>query len=192
MKSFLIGLFLLFSLQSLAQEDALFVHVRLKTSKGDIRLKLYKKEAPRTVENFIGLVTGAKAYRDPKSGKKIKDTPFYHNLIFHKVHPELGIQTGCPWGTGKGWPGYTIKNESNELKFDKPFLVGMSRIPENENSMGSQFFITTKAVSHLNGEYTVFGEVVAGQDVVVAISNERRDAIMRPIKTVQLHDIVLD
>lgn len=175
-----------------ADDNALFAHVTLKTSKGDIQLKLFKKEAPRTVENFLGLASGSKPYRDAKDGQKVRGTPFYDGLIFHKIHPELGIQTGCPWGNGKGWPGFTIKNEKNDLKFDRPFLVAMSQIQGQDNSVGSQFFITTVPAEHLNKDHTVMGEVVAGHDVVQKISRQKRDAMMKPIKPIKLKEVVID
>ncbi len=183
---------LFFSFQLNAEPDALFAFVTLKTSMGDIKLKLYKKDAPRTVENFLGLTLGTKAFRDPKTGKKIKDLPFYKDMIFHKVHPDLGIQTGCPWGNGKGWPGYTLKSEENELKFDKPYLVAMSRIQDSMNSVGSQFFISVKPLPHLNGEHTIFGEVVTGTNIVDQISNARRDAMMKPLKPILLKEVVVE
>lgn len=178
--------------QAYAQGNALFTFVTLKTSKGDIRLKLFKKDAPLTVENFVGLATGRKQFRNVKTGKKVKDTVFYKDMIFHKVHPELGIQTGCPWGTGKGWPGYTLKNEENDLKFNKPYLVAMAKIDGNPDSMGSQFFITTKAVPHLEETYFVFGEVESGQDIVDAIAKVPRDAMMRPLKPIKLTEVVVE
>ncbi|MCJ8278261.1 MAG: peptidylprolyl isomerase, partial [Bdellovibrionales bacterium] len=139
----------------------------LKTSKGDIRLKLFNRDSPKTVENFIGLAKGLKQFRDAKTGKKVKDRPFYNGQIFHKVHPDLGIQTGCPWGNGKGWPGYTIADEAkNNLVFDRPYLVAMAKIPGRNKSAGSQFFITTKKATHLNGQYTIFGEVASGHEIV--------------------------
>lgn len=181
---------------AIVQEDntsnALYTYAKLVTSMGTIRLKLYKKEAPRTVENFVGLATGEKSYRDLNTGKKYKDTPFYKKMVFHKVHPELGIQTGCPWGNGKGWPGFTIKNEANDLKFDRPFLVGMSRTQDNPNSMGSQFFITTAKSEHLDKTHTVFGEVVSGEDVVKKISLVKRDAMMKPLQPVMLEEILIE
>jgi peptidyl-prolyl cis-trans isomerase A (cyclophilin A) len=192
MKSLLFTLLFIFSNLSLAEDNALFSFVTLKTSMGDIRLKLYKKEAPRTVENFIGLATGSKTFRDVKTGKKVKETPFYKNMIFHKVHPELGIQTGCPWGNGKGWPGYTIKEETNELKFDRPYLVSMSKISNNDNSSGSQFFITTKEEPHLNENYSVFGEVETGQEIVRKISQVPRDAMMKPLTPIKLIEITVE
>ncbi len=175
-----------------AQGNALFAFVTLKTSAGDIRLKLYKKEAPNYVENFIGLATGERQFRDVRTGKKVRETPFYKDMIFHKVHPELGIQSGCPWGNGKGWPGYTLKNEKNGLKFDKPYLVSMARIKDDANSVGSQFFITTKKSPHLNENYTVMGEVEKGFAVVDRIARAPRDAMMRPTTPIELKRVVVE
>ena len=189
-----LALLLILSLASPAfvAPNALFAFVTMKTSMGDIKLKLYKKEARRTVENFVGLASGTKSYRDGKTGKKVLNTPFYRDMIFHKIHPELGIQTGCPWGNGKGWPGFTIKHEKNDLKFDRPYLVAMSRTIKDPNSVGSQFFITTKASPHLNELYTVMGEVISGQDVVRKISLQKRDAMMKPLKPFQLMQVIVD
>ncbi len=177
---------------SAQQTAGLFTYAVLKTSKGDIRLKLFNREAPMSVENFVGLATGKKQFRDVKTGKKIKDQIFYKDMIFHKVHPDLVIQTGCPWGNGKGWPGYTIKQEENELKFDRPYLVAMAKIQGNENSAGSQFFITTKPHDHFNGKYTVMGEVETGKAVVDAISRAPRDAMMRPLEPIKLNEVVIE
>ncbi len=180
------------STSSWAEPNALFAFVTLKTSLGNIQLKLYKKEAPRTVDNFLGLASGTKSYRDSKTGKKALEKPFYQDMVFHKVHPELGIQTGCPWGNGKGWPGFTIVQEKNNLKFDRPFLVAMSRTLKDPNSVGSQFFITTLAAPHLNEGYTVMGEVVSGQDIVKKISMQKRDAMMKPLKPIKLIEVIVD
>ncbi len=174
------------------ESDPSFVFITLKTSMGNIRLKLFKDEAPRTVENFMGLITGSKTYNDIKTGKKIKNTPFYKDMIFHKVHPDLGVQTGCPLGNGKGWPGFTIVDEKNDIKFDRGFLVAMSKIEGNPNSAGSQFFITVKPVEYLNEKYTVIGEVVDGHGVVKSISEVKRDAMMKPVEPVKLFEVLVD
>ncbi len=180
------------SSSAFAQGNALFAFATLKTSEGDIRLKLYKKEAPSYVDNFIGLAKGTKQFRDVRSGKKVRDVPFYQDMIFHKVHPKLGIQTGCPWGNGKGWPGYTLKGETNSLKFDKPYLVGMARIKDDDNSVGSQFFITTEKAPHLNEKYTVMGEVDRGFAIVDKISRAPRDAMMKPLRPIKMKRIVVE
>jgi peptidyl-prolyl cis-trans isomerase A (cyclophilin A) len=188
----LLFFFILISANTQAHANALFAFVNLETSLGVIRLKLYKKEAPVYVENFVGLASGEKQFRNIKTGKKIKDTAFYQDMIFHKVHPDLGIQTGCPWGNGKGWPGFTVKQEKNELKFDKPYLVSMAAISGDSNSVGSQFFITTKKAPHLDNEYTVMGEVVQGFEIVDQISQVPRDAIMRPLKPIKLIRVTVE
>ena len=194
--AFLWHLFLLFLfcpiMEVSAEMEGNHIFATLKTSKGDIKLKLFRSDAPRTVENFVELATGNKVFTDAKSGKKVKDTPFYRDMIFHKVHPELGIQTGCPFGNGKGGPGFTLRNETNELKFDRGFLIAMAKLENSPNSAGSQFFITTKPMWYLNGRYTVMGEVVAGHEVVIGISKVERDAVMRPIKPIKLIDIVIE
>lgn len=185
--------FLFFASPVFAQQPSgLFTYAVLKTSEGDIRIKLYNRDAPISVENFVGLALGKKQFRNIKTGKKVKNTVFYKDLIFHKVHPDLAIQTGCPWGNGKGWPGYTIKQEKNELKFDRPYLVAMAKIQGNENSAGSQFFITTKPQPHLDKDYTVMGEVETGKTVVDTISRVPRDAMMRPLEPVKLIEVIIE
>ena len=159
---------------------------------GDIRLKLFKDKAPKTVGSFLGLVTGEKIYNDIKTGKRVRNTPFYKDMIFHKVHPDLGIQTGCPLGNGKGWPGFTIRDEKNDIKFDRGFLVAMSKIEGNPDSAGSQFFITVKPAEHLNGKYTVIGEVAAGHEIVKNISKVKRDVMMKPVEPVRLFEVLVD
>jgi peptidyl-prolyl cis-trans isomerase A (cyclophilin A) len=74
------------------------------TSQGQIVVRLFEKEAPQTVGNFVGLAEGTKEFTDPKTGKKTK-RPFYDGLIFHRVSPQFMIQGGCPLGTGTGDPG---------------------------------------------------------------------------------------
>jgi len=131
--------------------------VVLETTAGDIELKLFPKKSPLAVENFIGLV---------KKG-------YYNGIIFHRVIKGFMIQGGDPTGTGRGgssiW-GKEFKNENTpNLVFDRPFLLAMANHGMNTN--GSQFFITTVPTPHLNGGYTIFGEVVAGQESVKKIEN---------------------
>ena len=194
--AFLSHLFLAFLLcpitEVYAEMQGNHIFATLKTSRGNIKLKLFRSDAPRTVENFVELATGNKVFTDAKTGKKVKDTPFYRDMIFHKVHPELGIQTGCPFGNGKGGPGFTLRNEANELKFDRGFLMAMAKLDNSPNSAGSQFFITTKPVLYLNGRYTVMGEVVDGHEVVIGISEAKRDAVMRPVEPIKLIDVIIE
>ncbi len=131
--------------------------VVIETNAGTIEVKLYPDKSPLAVENFLGLV---------KKG-------YYNGTIFHRVIKGFMIQGGDPTGTGRGgesiW-GKVFKNEhSPNLIFDKPFLLAMANRGINTN--GSQFFITTVPTPHLNGGYTIFGEVVSGKDVVKKIEN---------------------
>ncbi len=79
-----------------------------ETSQGDIVSKLFDKEAPKTVENFVGLAEGTKEFTDPKTGQKAK-RPFFDGLTFHRVIPQFMIQGGCPLGTGTGGPGLSLR-----------------------------------------------------------------------------------
>jgi peptidyl-prolyl cis-trans isomerase B (cyclophilin B) len=126
----------------------------LKTSKGDIKLRLFADKAPITVANFVNL---------SKRG-------YYDGLTFHRVIGDFMIQGGCPHGTGTGGPGYRFEDECTPaLKHDAPGKLSMANAGPGTN--GSQFFITHVATPWLDGRHTVFGEVVdsADQDVVNAI-----------------------
>ena len=126
--------------------------VILKTNQGDITLKLFPKVAPKAVENFI---------THSKNG-------YYNGVTFHRVIKGFMIQGGDPDGTGMGGESIWKKDFDNEyapnVVFDKPFLLAMANRGPNTN--GSQFFITTAPTPHLNGGYTIFGEVIKGQKVV--------------------------
>jgi len=166
MKKLLVGLLLLgLSLQVNAVEkksdsresvtkDTIVV---LETNVGNIELKMYPKAAPLAVENFTTHV------RDG----------YYDGIIFHRVIKGFMIQGGDPTGTGRGGESIWKRDFKNEyapnLVFDRPFLLAMANRGPNTN--GSQFFITTVKTPHLNGGYTIFGEVVKGQEVVKKIEN---------------------
>ncbi len=129
-----------------SEEKKLFAII--ETSMGNIVIELYEKYAPKTVANFVGLATGTKKWKDPKTGKWVK-RPFYNGLIFHRVIPNFMIQTGCPLGNGTGGPGYKFADEfPPQLKHDKPGVVSMANAGPNTN--GSQFFITHKATPWLD------------------------------------------
>ena len=149
-----------------------------ETSLGNIVCRLFDKEAPKTVENFIGLAEGTKEFRDPISGKNEKRA-YYDGLTFHRVIPQFMIQGGCPQGDGRGGPGYTFADEFHpSLRHSKPGKLSMANAGPNTN--GSQFFITVAATPHLDNRHSIFGEVVEGQDVVVKISETSRDGMDRP------------
>jgi cyclophilin family peptidyl-prolyl cis-trans isomerase len=124
----------------------------IHTSKGDITCQLYPDKAPLSVTNFVQLVQGG----------------FYNNLIFHRVVPRFVVQGGDPKGNGLGGPGYTVAAEIGLSHLEG--ALAWARLPDHINpdkrSSGSQFYITLEKVPHLDGEYTVFGQTVAGMDVV--------------------------
>ncbi|MFB1485021.1 peptidylprolyl isomerase [Corallococcus sp. RDP092CA] len=166
------------------------VYATLKTSQGVITVRLFSKEAPRTVENFVGLATGERAWTDPKTGAQVKGKPLYDGTVFHRVIPGFMIQGGDPTGTGMGDPGYRFADEFQSGRtFDKPGLLAMANAGRNTN--GSQFFITTSTPSNLNNRHTIFGEVITGYDVVEKIGNVPRSAEDRPQTPVVLETITL-
>jgi peptidyl-prolyl cis-trans isomerase A (cyclophilin A) len=149
-----------------------------ETSLGNIVIRLLDKEAPKTVENFIGLAEGTKEFTDPMTGKKEK-RPFYDGLVFHRVIPQFMIQGGCPRGDGRGDPGYRFADEFHpSLKHSKAGKLSMANSGPNTN--GSQFFITVAPTPHLDNRHTIFGEVVEGQDIADKISNTARDGNDKP------------
>lgn len=154
------------------------------TSMGNIVCRLFEKEAPKTVANFRGLATGTKSWTDPATGK-IKHTPLYSGTTFHRVIPGFMIQGGDPLGTGEGSPGYEFEDEiAPDRNFDQAGVLAMANAGPNTN--GSQFFITTAPATHLNGHYSIFGEVVSGQEVVESISQVPRDEGDKPLTPVKI------
>ena len=157
----------------------------INTSMGAITAQLYEEEAPGTVANFVALTRGTKAAKD-KSGAMTK-RPYFTNLTFHRVIPTFMIQTGDGQaGDGTGDCGFTIKDEIvSTLKYDKPGVLGLARLNQR-NTGACQFFITDAAKSHLNGDYTIFGQVVEGQDVVGKIARVPKDSNDKPRTPVKL------
>ena len=141
--------------------------VELQTNQGTIVLKMFPKASPLAVENFV---------THAKDG-------YYNGTIFHRVIKGFMIQGGDPTGTGRGGESIWHKNFKNEntpnLIFDRPYLLAMANAGPNTN--GSQFFITVAPAPHLNGGYTIFGEVIKGQDVVNKIENTQTGRADRPI-----------
>jgi peptidyl-prolyl cis-trans isomerase A (cyclophilin A) len=157
------------------------------TTMGTITLSLFEKEAPKTVENFVGLAEGTKEWTDPKTQAKVKKR-FYDGLIFHRVIPQFMIQGGDPEGTGRGGPGYRFEDEFNSgLKFDQPGRLAMANAGPNTN--GSQFFITTVPTPWLDNRHTIFGQVVEGQDVVGAIEAVKKDGRDKPLTPVVIEKL---
>src|SRR6266511_2856818 len=166
------------------------LYATFKTSAGDIVIKLLPEKAPKTVENFLGLVDGTKEWTDPNTNQKVK-RPLYDGTVFHRVIPDFMIQGGDPLGTGTGGPGYSFEDEvDGPRRFDAPGYLAMANAGPNTN--GSQFFITQVPTPWLDGKHTIFGEVVEGMEVVDAIAASDRDARDRPLEDLHLDRVVIE
>ncbi len=156
------------------------------TSMGRITCKLFEKETPETVANFVGLANGTIVWTDPATHKKMRNKPLYNGTVFHRVIPEFMIQGGDPTATGMGDPGYAFKDEFNpDLKFDLPGRLAMANSGPDTN--GSQFFITEVPVEYLNGKHTIFGQCDdEGISVVKSITRVQRDSNDKPVTDVVL------
>jgi peptidyl-prolyl cis-trans isomerase A (cyclophilin A) len=139
------------------------------TNMGTFTVSLMPEHARRTVENFVGLATGTKEWRDPRD-EISKREPLYPGTRFHRVIDGFMIQGGDPTGTGTGGPGYTFEDECppDGPTFDKAGRLAMANAGPNSN--GSQFFITVAETPWLNGRHTIFGQVVDGYDIVEKIA----------------------
>ena len=122
----------------------------------EIRLEFYPDDAPKTVENWVGLA---------RKG-------FYDGLAFHRVVPDFVVQGGDPKGNGTGGPGYSVKAEFNTQKHLRG-TVAMAR-SQDPDSAGCQFYICYGPTPHLDGQYTVFGRVVSGMEHVDRIKQGDR------------------
>ncbi len=160
------------------QKQNLTIIATIETNMGNIEIQLLPKEAPKTVENFVGLA---------KKG-------YYNGIIFHRVIAGFMIQGGDPTGTGRGgesiWGGKFDDEISPDLGFDAPGVVAMANAGPNTN--GSQFFITVSATPWLNGHYSIFGKVIGGMDVVYAISKVQTNKQDRPVNEVVMKTIKIE
>ncbi|MEO0253988.1 MAG: peptidylprolyl isomerase [candidate division WOR-3 bacterium] len=139
--------------------------ILIKTNKGEILCELYPQYAPKTVKNFV----------------KLSKLGFYDGLIFHRYVPDFVIQGGDPYGTGYGDAGYNIPLEVNEKARHIEGALGIARAQE-PNSGSCQFYITLKETPHLDGNYTVFGKVIKGMDVVKKL---RKGDIIKKIEIIE-------
>jgi cyclophilin family peptidyl-prolyl cis-trans isomerase len=142
------------------------------TNKGNFKIELYGDKAPVTTGNFIKLV----------------DNGFYNGLIFHRVIPNFMVQCGCPHGTGRGGPGYTIRDEFHpDLKHDSKGMLSMANA--GPNTGGSQFFITVAPTPWLDGKHSIFGKVIEGMEVVDSISKVEKDRNDKPLQNVVVNSV---
>jgi peptidyl-prolyl cis-trans isomerase A (cyclophilin A) len=161
----------------------------LKTTMGDIDCELFNDKAPMTVENFIGLATGTKEWRNPASHARMVHKPLYDGTIFHRIINGFMIQGGDPLGNGAGDPGYSFKDEFNPaLRFDQPGRLAMANSGPNTN--GSQFFITQVPTPHLNNHHTIFGQC-GPMTVINSIARVQTDPNDKPFKPVKLIHVAI-
>lgn len=171
------------------------MNVTLHTNHGDINVTLFPDHAPKTVENFVGLATGEKEYKDDAG--RTNPTPFYDGLIFHRIIPGFMIQGGCPLGRGMGGPGYAFDDEiSPDKDFTKPYVLAMANAGKRmgKGTNGSQFFITVAPTTWLQGKHTIFGEVADAPsrevvDKIVAVPTGAND---KPVQDVVIERVTVN
>ncbi|MBL8136404.1 MAG: peptidylprolyl isomerase [Acidobacteria bacterium] len=166
------------------------LYARFATSAGTFVVRLFEKDTPKTVANFVGLAEGTKAWKDPVTGES-RSTPFYNGLVFHRVIADFMIQGGCPNGNGMGGPGYKFEDEFvPTLKHSKAGILSMANAGPNTN--GSQFFITLVPTPWLDNRHSVFGEVVEGMDVIEAIGATKTGRQDRPVTDITIDALTIE
>jgi peptidyl-prolyl cis-trans isomerase A (cyclophilin A) len=164
------------------------LYARFVTTQGVIVLRLEEERANKTVRNFVGLATGTQEWMHPRSGQAQKGVRYYDGTIFHRVIPEFMIQGGDPLGQGTGGPGYRFADEFHpDLRHSGPGILSMANSGPSTN--GSQFFITERATPHLDDKHSVFGQVVAGNDVVKKIARVPTAARNMPLEDVVIQRV---
>ncbi len=170
------------------------MNATLHTNHGDIEVVLFPEQAPKTVDNFVGLAKGEKDYRDDAG--RTNPQPFFDGLTFHRIIPNFMIQGGCPLGEGIGGPGFTFDDEiSPDKDFTKPYILAMANAGKRmgRGTNGSQFFITVAPTTWLQGKHTIFGEVAdqPSRDVVDAISNVATGRGDKPVEPVVIESVTI-
>jgi peptidyl-prolyl cis-trans isomerase A (cyclophilin A) len=165
-------------------------YARFDTTEGSFTVRLFDQEAPKTVENFVGLAEGTKQWSDPRTNQKVQ-RPYYDGTIFHRVIDGFMIQGGDPLGQGIGGPGYNFADEFHpKLRHNKAGILSMANRGPNTN--GGQFFITLAPTPHLDDRHTVFGEVVDGMEVVSTIGRTQTGDRDRPMKDIVIRQVTIE
>jgi cyclophilin family peptidyl-prolyl cis-trans isomerase len=171
-------------------------YARFSTSEGDFVVRLFAEQAPNTVANFVGLAEGTKEWTDPRTSEKVKK-PYYDGVIFHRVIKGFMIQGGDPltkdlsaqsrWGTGG--PGHQVKAEFNK----KPHTRGVLSMARSQDpdSAGSQFFICHGDPRFLDGQYTAFGKLIEGDDVLEKIATTKTAPGDRPLERQEIQSVTI-
>jgi len=161
------------------------------TSAGRLTCKLFDREAPITVANFLGLAEGTKDWTDPVTGEKTHGQRFYDGTTFHRVIPGFMIQGGDRRGDGTGDAGYFFDSEiAPNLTFEVGGRLAMANAGPNTN--GSQFFITEGPEPALEGKYTIFGQCDSHSVLIAAtIARVDRDSKDKPRTPVLLNKVTI-
>ncbi len=150
----------------------------INTNVGSFEVKLFANEVPKTVENFVGLITDGK----------------YNGVIFHRVIAGFMLQGGDPTGTGRGgesyWGGKFEDEFNDSLKHSKPGMLSMANAGPNTN--GSQFFVTLVPTPWLDGKHAIFGEVISGMDVVEAIGKTKTGMMDKPVEDIVMEKVTVE
>jgi peptidyl-prolyl cis-trans isomerase A (cyclophilin A) len=167
------------------------LYAHFTTSEGKFTIQLFDEDAPKTVENFVGLAAGTKEWTDPRTGRK-GTAPYYNGTVFHRVIDGFMIQGGDPLGQGTGGPGYKFADEFHpKRRHGKAGVLSMANSGPNTN--GGQFFITLAATPWLDDKHSVFGEVVEGMDVVKKIgSTPTSKPGDRPVKPITIESVTIE
>lgn len=169
------------------QERPNGLYAVFNTSAGSFTARLYEKETPVTVQNFVALAEGTKPTLDPKTGKMVRRR-LYNGITFHRVVRGEMIQAGDPTGTGAHNCGVTIQDEILPgLRFDGAGKLAMANTGQ-PNTGGCQIFVTVNAMRPWDGNYAIFGYIVEGRDVVTAINRMpvRGDRPVDPVKLISV------
>ncbi len=150
----------------------------VNTNVGSFEIELFADKAPKTVENFVGLITDGK----------------YNGVIFHRVIADFMLQGGDPTGTGRGgesyWGGKFEDEFHDSLRHTKPGMLSMANAGPNTN--GSQFFVTLVPTPWLDGKHAIFGEVVLGMDIVEAIGKTETGMMDKPVKDIVMETVTVE
>ena len=166
------------------------VYADFVTTEGNFTIRLFDKETPNTVANFVGLAEGTKEWTDPRTNQK-SHQPYYDGIVFHRVIDGFMIQGGDPLGKGYGGPGYKFGDEFHpSLRHSKPGILSMANAGPNTN--GGQFFITLAPTPHLDDRHAVFGEVTEGMDVVSKIGKTATGDRDRPTKDIIIQHVTIE
>ena len=159
------------------------------TSEGVITAKLDEKYAPIAVKTFVGLAQGTLPWSDPNTHAWVR-RPLYNGITFHRVVREEMIQSGDPTGLGTHNCGITIPDEFLPgIQFDRPGRLAMANTGKADSG-GCQFFITDQAIRQWNNHYTIFGQVIDGQDVVARINRKPLNG-EKPVVPIMLNSVII-